>query len=583
MCFLPISHSAVIHGVKDPELLSLIRSQISDWKNFSHHAVANEFRLKKDETVVKTIASSFGYFDVTVKSSINKDFVLFVVKLNDRYKFNDISLNYTDQKKYSSGLKVGQIFDLINIEHDSYTTTKQISDGKDKIRSFFKKRGFAFVNVLQPKVEIDKGNKKIKATYDVTLNGKVIIDHTILNIKSKKDSHLIEPFIRNRIPWKDGDVYDSRKISSMREDLMSSGIFAGMEVILSTPIPDKEDSNLSHTTMTINIDEALLRDISAGVKYGSSEKAGALFSWTHYNIDGRGAKLSTILDVAKNTKIVRVKYDTYDLFYKKQNLATQGFYVKEKTSSYEVSKMGAESILWQNFGVKFKAGLGACCEHSKTKDKIDTTNSKFKAFGVPIGLNFDTTDNYIDPQSGIRCLGMVTPYFSNNPNITILSGKSSVYFPIKKNMFKTSMVIAVYTKVGSILRNKNRKIPRDKLFFAGGSGSIRGYGYQKVGKITDDKRPYGGESLFEVGIEPRVRITEDIGLVTFLEGGNVYSSKMPQFFKKPLFGYGIGMRYYTPLGPIRLDLAFPTKRRKNSNNRRVDSMFNIYISIGQAF
>jgi translocation and assembly module TamA len=150
-------------------------------------------------------------------------------------------------------------------------------------------------------------------------------------------------------------------------------------------------------------------------------------------------------------------------------------------------------------------------------------------------------------------------------------------------MFKNSIVIAAYTKIGSILRNKNRKIQRDRLFFAGGAGSIRGYGYQKVGQVNDDKRPYGGESLFEMGIEPRLRVTEDVGLVAFLEGGNVYSSKMPHFFKKPLFGYGVGMRYYTPLGPIRLDLAFPTKRRKTSNNKRIDSMFNIYISIGQAF
>ncbi|MDR2667297.1 MAG: hypothetical protein LBB34_04300, partial [Holosporales bacterium] len=385
MCLLPISQAAVIRGIKDQELLSLIRSQIADWKDFSHQAIANEFRLKRDETTIKDIVSSFGYFDAVVKSSIDKCTVLFSVQLNDRYKFNDISLNYTDQKEYRSGLKVEQAFDLINIDYDSYTTTKQISDGKDKIRSFFKKKGFAFVNVSQPRVEIDKKNKKMKATYDVKLNGKVVIDHTILNIKSKKDPKLIEPFIRNRISWKDGDAYDSQKISNMREDLMSSGIFAGIEVLLSDPIPDKDDAHLSHTTVTINIDEALLRDISVGIKYGSSEKAGILFSWTHYNVDGKGAKLSTILDVTKNTKIVRIKYDIYDPFYKKQNLAIQGFCVKENVSSYEVSKAGTESILWQTFGMKFKIGAGACCEHAKTRDKIDGGRSKFTAFGVPIG------------------------------------------------------------------------------------------------------------------------------------------------------------------------------------------------------
>jgi translocation and assembly module TamA len=137
--------------------------------------------------------------------------------------------------------------------------------------------------------------------------------------------------------------------------------------------------------------------------------------------------------------------------------------------------------------------------------------------------------------------------------------------------------------MGSILRNKKHIVPRDKLFFAGGNNSVRGYEYQMLGEVNDKKKPKGGESLFEVGIEPRLRISDDIGVVAFFEGGNVYSSNTPKPLKKLLFGYGVGGRYYTPLGPIRLDVAFPTKLRKTKSGKRIDSRFILYISVGQAF
>jgi translocation and assembly module TamA len=351
----------------------------------------------------------------------------------------------------------------------------------------------------------------------------------------------------------------------------------------------------------VSIEEAPLRDVSAGVKYGTTEKAGIALAWTHYNIDGKGSRLGTLLEWSKNTKVGRVKYNNYDLFGKLQDLASQIFYLKENTVTYKVSKVGGESILWKTINRGFKVGAGACLEYSKTKDNISTIideNSenianpptstekiRFRAVGIPFGIHFDSTDNILDPQRGIICTGMLTPYFSNLKTIAVMTGKLSAYIPVMKNSFRNRVIVASYIRFGSIIRNQNNVIPRDKLFFAGGANSIRGYGYQKIGEHSADNKPLGGESLFEFGIEPRYRISEDLGIAAFLEGGNVYSSKFPKPFVKAMFGYGFGIRYYTPLGPIRLDLAFPVERRKlpNDDKKHLDSRFNIYISIGQAF
>ena len=96
-------------------------------------------------------------------------------------------------------------------------------------------------------------------------------------------------------------------------------------------------------------------------------------------------------------------------------------------------------------------------------------------------------------------------------------------------------------------------------------------------------KPLGGDSVFEIGVEPRIRVSEKLGFVAFFEGGNVYTNKMINPLRKLLFGYGIGIRYYTSFAPIRFDIAFPTKIRKTKSGKRIDSRFNLYISVGQAF
>lgn len=578
-----ILHSAVIRGIEDQGIIRLINSQISNWENISKHPISTEFKLKHDKLVIKKILNSYGYFDAEVKYAFSNDKITFNITPNERYKFDEVLLLYTDQPDYRSGLKIGQVFDLIGIDYDTYTDSKQLSDAKDKISDFLKKQGFAFASIKDPDIVIDRENKKIKAVYKIDLNGKTIIDKTILNIKSKENSQLLKPFIQNRISWKDGDTFDQQKLDNFKDDLMASGIFSGISITLSEPKFSDGNLEVSHTTINIEVEEGLLRDVAAGVKYGTSEKAGIVLSWTHYNLDGKGSNLLLLADAANISKNVRAKYEIYDLFYKRQKLINQTFYSKEDANAYNVSKIGIEAILWQTFGQKFNLGGGLLGERSNTKDKIDSKKTKFNAFGLPVGLKFDTTENYLDPQKGIRCSAMLTPYFGNLANMAIFLGKASIYVPLRKNLFKNNIVFAAYSKFGSIFRNKNHKIPRDRFFFSGGANSIRGYGYQKVGIVNDKKVPMGGESVFEFGLEPRFKLSDDLGLIAFLEGGNVYSSKVPNPLKKLFFGYGIGVRYYTPLGPIRLDIAFPTAKRKTKAGKKIDSLFNIYISVGQAF
>jgi translocation and assembly module TamA len=131
--------------------------------------------------------------------------------------------------------------------------------------------------------------------------------------------------------------------------------------------------------------------------------------------------------------------------------------------------------------------------------------------------------------------------------------------------------------VGSIVGASRDDIPADLRFYAGGGGSVRGFGFQLAGELDEDDNPVGGRSLFETSFEIRANVTETIGVVAFIDAGSAFEASYPDFEEPLRVGAGPGLRYFSPVGPIRLDVGFPVNRRD------ADDPFQIYVSIGPAF
>ena len=136
-------------------------------------------------------------------------------------------------------------------------------------------------------------------------------------------------------------------------------------------------------------------------------------------------------------------------------------------------------------------------------------------------------------------------------------------------------ILALRGLVGTVQGASTFALPPDQRFYAGGSGTVRGYKYQSVGPQFADRRPTGGTSITAATVEFRQRIGESFGAVAFVDAGQVSNSSAG--FGSLRAGAGVGARYYTAIGPIRLDVAVPL------NKRNGDDAFEAYIGIGQAF
>jgi translocation and assembly module TamA len=155
---------------------------------------------------------------------------------------------------------------------------------------------------------------------------------------------------------------------------------------------------------------------------------------------------------------------------------------------------------------------------------------------------------------------------------------------LKMNPDPGRSVIALRALAGLAQGAGQLSLPPDQRFYAGGSGTIRGYQYQSVGPVFPDGNPVGGTAINAGTVEYRQRIGQSLGFAVFLDGGQVSENVNP-FSASLRFGAGAGVRYYTPIGPIRLDFAVPIHRRRSDEepHNYIDDAFEIYIGLGQAF
>jgi translocation and assembly module TamA len=233
-------------------------------------------------------------------------------------------------------------------------------------------------------------------------------------------------------------------------------------------------------------------------------------------------------------------------------------------------------------------------------------------FAVPLNVSFDSTklaSPLDDPRRGIRASLTLTPTLAlGHPNATFVISqlKTSGYFDLD-HLLPTGpgrTVLAASALAGLAQGAGETSLPPDQRFYAGGSGTIRGYAYQSVGpKFPEggpaENLPTGGTSIEAGSLELRQRFGTNFGAAIFVDAGRVSSDprevpgevlvpaapgKGPVAIPEGLrIGAGVGLRYYTPIGPIRLDVAVPVNATAIDRQVPGYGSFQVYIGLGQAY
>jgi translocation and assembly module TamA len=375
-----------------------------------------------------------------------------------------------------------------------------------------------------------------------------------------------------------GRIYSPDDLDSARDRLTGLGVFNSVAVTEAAALD--ENGNIP---VKVTVTERKPRVLGVGATLSNTEGLGLEGYWGHRNLFGRAEKLrieGSISRIGADTDIGKLNYNAAIMFERPGVVGPASRFFANTRTVYE------HPDAYDRFSSKASVGLAydisksqsvsgeLSVDYSKITDAF-VDNRDYLIVSTPLQYVFDNRDEKLNPTEGFRMLAYAEPAYDTIGGTTFvkLRGEASGYQALDTN---DRYVVAGRVNLGSILGAGVAEIPADRRFYAGGGGSVRGYAYQGIGPKDSDNKPTGGLSLFETSAELRMAVTDKFGIVPFVDAGTVSLEEFPDFSDLK-FGAGVGLRYLTPFGPLRIDAAVPL------NKGHGDPDFGIYAGVGQAF
>ncbi len=448
---------------------------------------------------------------------------------------------------------------------------------QDLVLAEFRKQGYALASVRR-EVVVDHATRSAEVTFLVT-TGPVARMGPVRFSGTEKVS---TTYLQRRVPFKEGELYDPAKVETLRGKLTSLGVFNVVRIKPATAL----DAN-GELPIDVELTDRLPRSVGFGISYETQLGFAVSAFWTHRNLFGEAESLrltAEINHIGQGQLITdtgftfRADFRKPDWWLPGQDGRATAEALREVLPAYNRNAVvlfgGIDRIISPIWQVR----IGLTGEASQVKPTSSGIWTSYRLLGVPMSLLMNKANSDTDPTQGYRLQLDVTPYVDVGPNndffsMLRLTGRS--YFDLGE---PGRSVLALRASFGTEPTGNIGGIPPDKLFYAGGGGSVRGFVYQSAGPRDAFNNPLGGASVVEANVEFRQRFGKSFGAVAFVDAGSAYPGTLPDFsLFAPRVGAGAGLRYYTDFGPVRLDVGFPINRRDG------DPPFGIYVSLGQAF
>ena len=384
-----------------------------------------------------------------------------------------------------------------------------------------------------------------------------------------------ERYIRDFITWKKGEPISRGVLRDAQRELAGTALFDSITVeIPSSPPAEFPEGETFVAPILITAEEGKHRTISGGISYSTSDGPGVTAKWQHRNLFGQNEQITAETEIDLDRQSVGVTYVKPRYGKSTRDLIGGVEVFREEDEAFDVTGITATLGIEEQINEHLKGSIGLGLEAARTKENGETRDSYL--IGIPMTLAYDDTNNLLDPTEGIRASAAVAPwggfFDEREAGFVIVDLNGSTYIPFDRDK---NYVLAVRARTAAVFAESRDRVPANRRLYSGGGGSVRGFENRFVGPLDDEDDPLGGLSAAELGVELRARFGS-FGVVPFVDAGLV-SEELFSEFDQIRYGAGLGLRYYSPVGPIRLDVAVPI------NPRDRDPAFQFYISIGQAF
>ncbi len=389
----------------------------------------------------------------------------------------------------------------------------------------------------------------------------------------------VEPeFIQRYSRLEKSEAYSPEALRKAGERLRALGVFSSVTIHEADALA--ADGTLP---MTIEVSEGKRRYLGIGAQYSTIDGFGINGYWGHRNLFGEAESLRIeggVSRLGEASDFGDLDYSAGILFTKPGFIhpsATLKAGIVAKTQNPDAYNA---RLITASLGLSYELTdqdtLSAAGELSFENDDDAFGNNNYLTFTLPITYDRDARDDKYNPTGGYHATLSAKPgyEFMNGTVYSAFEGSISGYLGLGA---EDRIVLAGKLAAGTLIGGGGvEQIPATQRFFAGGGGSVRGYGYQEISPYNENDEATGGRSYVTGSFEARIKITDTIGIVPFIDVGTVSDSIAPDF-SDIRAGAGAGIRYATPFGPLRLDFAVPLNKYDGGTD------YGIYAGIGQSF
>ena len=533
-------------------------------------------RARADAELLAELLRSQGYYDALVEPRIEASGAELAVELaavpGAQYRFESVELPGLDA---AAGDEAAGLREAFAVKAGDPVIAQKVIDAGVALQVKLGERGFATATVGEQDIVVDHEAQVARLVLPVTPGPVARFGQITVTGQPPFSARHVQRIAR----FKPGDRFERSEVNDLRRALVATGLVASVEV---RPVPRDEGRTID---LAVKLEPAPMRTIAGELGYGTGEGFRAEASWQHRNFFNPEGALTLRAVGGTQEQLVAASFRRNNWLRRDQVLNAQALASHVDRDAFEaktVSLSGGierqSNFIWQK---KWTWSLGAELVATDERDTIEATGEPrrrtFFIGALPASLGLDESDDLLDPTKGFRLLGRLSPEISFQGGAFPYARAqfdASAYHPVSK-----SVVAAGRIRLGSILGAQRDDIAPSRRFYAGGGGSVRGYGYQRLGPRDIDGDPIGGRSLAEFSLEARVRLKAfggNFGIVPFIDGGTLSTDAMPSF-KDWQIGVGIGARYYSSFGPIRIDVGTPL------NPQQGDGRIAVVVSLGQAF
>jgi|DewCreStandDraft_5_1066085.scaffolds.fasta_scaffold01101_19 outer membrane protein insertion porin family/translocation and assembly module TamA len=566
-----------IKGAKAVSLKEIKENMATEFPSIKPWITRPEFDeevLKDDMVRIERLYSKYGYYDAhaTYKLKYNKerDRVEITINIKEGKPIILEELNLDIRGEIEDRLKK-EILESIPIKVGKPFSAVSYQATKGTILDILSANGYPKATI-EGEALINRKHKWAHAT--------LIIDPGPLyrfgEITITGNKEVEEEVIRREITFKEGDIYSTKHLSDTQARIFQLGLFSS--VVIDTKFNEKQH----RANINIRVKERKLGTLKIGVGYGTEDLLRGQLVWTQRNLFGGGRKLEASAKLSFITQRFETQFSQPYIAGKRSEFTGSFNLQRDILPSFSSDSItGSAGIkkgfldVYSAFGT-FNVQISKLSDISSATEEFIRENNFFLTF-FNFGLERNTTDSILNPTRGtLLTTNLETSFKTLGSDVNYLKGFAEArgYKKISKLVLAKRLGIGFIEPFGTTRRFD---IPLFKRFFAGGSTSMRGFPFQKLGPLDENNEPVGGNSILLGSFELRFPIYRNFGGVAFLDYGNVFPKEFDIRLDELKYAVGTGLRYNTLIGPLRIDIGYALNPEPGIGR------FQFFLSIGQAF